>query len=287
MRPTISWFAFPLLVLAMANPGSPVEQSFSSTFQVKSSGTAAGRDTAVLQKMDSLSGPGYTFLFDRTGLAAAKNYMKVFKESENEVIRFFGAGYRHPFRIRMFPDRASLDRQWQQDWKMPAFKSECWMVASGVASGLDLLSPSCWKTEACEHKAEDTAAFLKIITHEMVHVFHGQFNASPDFSAVTGIDWLVEGLAVYASGQMDSVRISQVKTVAQEGKLPVMLDDYWTGPVRYALAGSLVMYLDLHYGRQLLKDLLPCSTRREVLDRIGLSETTLIKANSDYWTSFK
>jgi hypothetical protein len=39
---------------------------------------------------------------------------------------------------------------WQKDWNEPRFKSECWMVASGVASKLDVISPKSWDKQACD-----------------------------------------------------------------------------------------------------------------------------------------
>lgn len=64
----------------------------------------------------------------------------------------------------------------------------------------------------------------QLITHELVHVYHGQLNASPDFSNVEGIDWFVEGLATYASGQCDSLRISEIKKAISGNKIPNGLD---------------------------------------------------------------
>ncbi|WP_181394611.1 hypothetical protein, partial [Staphylococcus pseudintermedius] len=78
----------------------------------------------------------------------------------------------------------------------------CWMVASGVADGVRMLSPRAWKTEACEHDAGDARHVEQLLAHELVHVFHGQHNPSPAFLAVTGIVWFVEGLATLASGQL-------------------------------------------------------------------------------------
>ena len=59
-----------------------------------------------------------------------------------------------------------------------------------------------------------------MITHELIHVYHGQLNVSPDFSNTEGIDWFIEGLATYASGQCDSMRISEVKVAIENNKIP-------------------------------------------------------------------
>lgn len=84
------------------------------------------------------------------------------------------------------------------------------MVASGIATKLDMISPKMWDKESCEHQYAETKKHNSSL-HELVHVYHGQLNASPDFSNVEGIDWFVEGLATYASGQCDSLRIAEIK----------------------------------------------------------------------------
>ena len=55
---------------------------------------------------------------------------------------------------------------------------------------------------------------------EMTHVFHGHYNASPDFSDTDRIDWFVEGLAVYASGQCDAARLLGVRRWLKEHPAP-------------------------------------------------------------------
>jgi hypothetical protein len=189
---------------------------------------------------------------------------------------FFGRKFKSDFSVYVHPDRNSLDAQWQKDWQMPTFKSECWMVASGIATKLDLLSPRVWSTQSCEHNEADTVATQQVITHELIHVFHGQQNASPDFSAVDGIDWFVEGLATYASGQLTSAKLNGIKKALQEGTLPTTLDKFWTGKWKYGLSGSMVMFIDKTYGREKLKSLLPLATKVEILNAFQISEEKLL-----------
>jgi len=61
-----------------------------------------------------------------------------------------------------------------------------------------------------------------------VHVFHAQLSSSPDFSDTEGIDWFVEGLATYASGQLDSLRLKEIKNAIIENNAPASLDSFWT-----------------------------------------------------------
>ena len=201
------------------------------------------------------------------------------------VERFFGKPYQQEFGVFIHPDRHSMDSAWSKDWSIPGFRSECWMVASGVALKLDILSPAKWDIEACEHKQADTRATRKLLTHELVHVFHGQYNASPDFSNVEGIDWFVEGLAVWASGQYEPARISEVKSCIRSGLTPDKLDDFWTGKLKYWFSGTMVMYIDIHFGHAKLIELLPFNHKAQILEALGISEKTLISGWKEFMES--
>lgn len=214
--------------------------------------------------------------------ATVEKYSTWVKEGQQNTEKFFDQKFHQPITVYLHPTRQSLDEQWQKDWQMPQFKSECWMVASGVATKLDLLSPRVWDSQSCEHTESDVTASKKLITHELVHVFHGQQNASPDFSAVDGIDWLVEGLATYASGQLNEAKLKEVKTALAEGKIAADLSTFWTGKMKYGLSGSLVMYVDKTFGRKKLKSLLAFATKTEVLKSLAVSETELLNG----WKKF-
>ncbi|TCJ13366.1 hypothetical protein EPD60_13335 [Flaviaesturariibacter flavus] len=219
---------------------------------------------------------GYVLLYTAADRPDLGYYRKTVGSGRKAVSRFFDSAFRKPFGVYVHPSRASLDSTWRREWGDTSFRSECWMVASGVAHRLDLLARRRWKDEACEHRAEDRPATQQVITHELVHVYHGQRNPSGDFSAVTGLDWLVEGMATYASGQWDSTRRGQVGRLVASGRAPESLDGFWKGRERYALAGSVVAWLDARYGRSLLRRLLACTTRAEALRLTGLDEPQLI-----------
>lgn len=219
----------------------------------------------------------YEIHYDSIDALEAKRMSLWLEEGRQIVIEFFNYDYKRKFDIYLFSDRDSLDKQWQQDWNMPTFKSQCWMVASGVANRIDVLSPRVWDTQACEHDVQDTSATKKLIIHEMIHVFHGQLNQSPTFEDIDNMDWLVEGIAVYASGQLDEKRYEDARNLVIANGGPVMLSDIWKGKNRYGLAGSIVQYLDDNYGRTTLVHLLTYKTAHEVLDYLEISEEELIQ----------
>ena len=197
-------------------------------------------------------------------------------EGRKELIRLFDQDFKRDFEVYIFSDRDSLDKQWQKDWNMPGFNSQCWMVASGIAHRLDVLSPRIWKEQACEHDASDSTATRKLILHEMVHVFHGQYNPSPTFENIENIDWFVEGIAVYASGQLDQERYDDARNFLRDQEGPAALSEVWKGQNRYGLAGSLVNYVDIHYGRAALVRLLGFTTASQMLDDLKIPEAHLL-----------
>src|SRR5205809_991412 len=79
------------------------------------------------------------------------NYATMLDNGIRTTQDFFGAPFQKKFDVFIYPARNDLDSQWKKDWNMPQFKSECWMVGSGVATKLDMISPAKWEKEACEH----------------------------------------------------------------------------------------------------------------------------------------
>lgn len=181
------------------------------------------------------------------------------------------------FEVYVFPERNSLTAQWQKDWGQADFQPECWMVASGIAHRFDLLSPNVWAGQACEHKMEDSVELRKLIIHELVHVYHSQYNPDHYFNKAEGIDWLIEGLATYVSGQLTEYRYGSVKNLVLENKAPVSLDNFWRGKDRYGLSGSFVEFLDKKYGRKRIFGLMKFTNRKDVLNSLGNTESELIQ----------
>lgn len=228
---------------------------------------------------------GYKILYTKIDNENKNEYLPYIDSGIKSVQNFFDISYKKEFEIYIHPSRLSLDSQWSKDWKIPDFKSECWMVASGVANKLDMISPKFWDKEACEHSSSDKIEIQQIITHELVHVFHGQINISPDFSDVTGLDWFVEGLAVYVSGQCDTSSFSEIKNVISENKVPLSLDSFWTGKLKYKLSGSVALFIDNKFGRGKLTELLKFNRKEELLKALGITELELLTQWHDYIVS--
>lgn len=211
-----------------------------------------------------------------------KRFKQYLSEGRQRVERFFGKDFLRPFIVRIFPDRASLDEHWRKAWNLPGFESSCWMVASGAGNELDLLSPRTWNEEACEHDPKDETEIQLLINHELVHIYHSQVNPSPEFESLEAIGWFMEGLATYASRQVDDERIQRAKEAVETGGFSKSLENMWSGPYRYAICGTLVQFIDTAYGRGTLIEMLSYATRDEFLNRLVLSEEELINA----WKEF-
>jgi hypothetical protein len=190
-----------------------------------------------------------------------------------EIESFFGAPFPDPIHFHLVPARPEFD---QALARFDLGPTQCWMVGMGTADLIVLLSPQAWPKQACEHDPADRQATRRLIAHELIHVYHGQFNAARDFAGMDDLDWLVEGLAVFGSGQLTKDRIEQTRTAAAAGQLPVSLSKVWTGPSRYAFAGSLIRYIDRTWGRPALVRLLKVHTSAQALALLGVSEEKLL-----------
>ncbi|MFZ6000714.1 MAG: hypothetical protein ACOYW3_09405 [Bacteroidota bacterium] len=230
----------------------------------------------------SVAAKTYTVHYTQEDKAILTSITANISEGKKAIETFFGHAFIKPVNVFVFPHRDQLDAQWQKDWGAPDFKSECWMVASGVAHRLDLLSPNVWGKEACEHNLSDVQAVQQLVVHEMVHVFHGQHNPVPDFTGLDDLAWLIEGVATYASGQLDETRLASVRKLIQDGKSPISLAKFWSGKDKYGLAGSLVKFVDQRVGREELFTLLRETKQDAVLKRLNLTEAQLI----DEWKAF-
>ena len=194
----------------------------------------------------------------------------------NNAEGFFGGHYRTPLVVRIYPNRRSLTAHWAAAWGVPDLHIDCWAVASGVATELALLSPRTWKTEACEHDPADTAATRRVLWHEMIHVYHGQWNPHPTFDGMDDLGWLVEGVATLASGQLAVEHAGDARAAIDTGLAPARLADAWSGRYRYGVSGSLVAYVDTTWGRHTLSRLLTDTTQAEVLAALRTTEDSLL-----------
>ena len=193
-----------------------------------------------------------------------------------QVEHFFGQPFQQEFEVEVLPNRAAFDEYFRKRWQVP--KTEPWMVASGVADRMVILSPRVWATEAVEHNPADAGHIRELIDHELVHVFHGQHNPRPDFDGMDDSGWFVEGLAVYVSGQLKRSHRTAAGEALKAGKGPSRLADAWSGRYRYGVSGSMVEFVDERYGREVIKKLLTVVNNEEALTLLNTTETGFLEA---------
>jgi len=87
---------------------------------------------------------------------------------------------------------------------------------------------------------------------------------------------VVEGLATYASGQLDSLRLKEIKNAIIENNVPASLDSFWTGNFRYGLSGSIVLFIEHKWGRNTLRKLLVFNKKPAILSTLKVQETELL-----------
>ena len=117
-----------------------------------------------------------------------------------------------------------------------------------------------------------------VIWHELVHVFHGQYNPDHTFSYLEKLDWMVEGVATFVGGQLDEKRYQRIRQLIMDNKTPSTLDNFWKGQEKYGLSGSMVAYIDNKYGRKKLFDLLKQTNKEAALRILAISETQLLES---------
>jgi predicted metal-dependent hydrolase len=176
--------------------------------------------------------------------------------------------------VEIYPDREAFSAALRDAWGIP--ETACWMVGAADDHHLKLLSPGTWGEEACEHDPADGEHRRMLIAHEAVHVYHGQVNPSEDIGLLEEIGWFVEGLATWASGQLETAHAGRAKEALALGEGPEQLADAWSGPYRYGVAGSLVAYIDRRWGRDTLRTALKATTQAELLAILDSTEAGLL-----------
>ncbi len=205
---------------------------------------------------------------------------KSLEAGKASIEKFFTVPFVKPFVVDILPSRTRFDEYMKARWKVPSTQS--WMVASGVSDKLVMLDRGVWKTQASEHNPSDDNHAKELIAHELVHVYHGQHNPTGDFEGMDDLGWLVEGLAVYVSGQLDHAHQGAAKEAIQKGKTPKTLAQAWSGRYRYGVCGSMVRYIDQTKGRQTLQQLLAIVKPEQALKLLNCTEQEFL----DGWIKF-
>lgn len=238
--------------------------------------TASPMDQSRSSHAPSAAGIAPQVIYPPQEREAAESLRPYLRQGQQRVERFFGRPFEKTFVVEVLPDRAAFDAYFRTRWKVP--RTQAWMVASGVADRLVILSPRVWKTQAVEHDPADAVHIRDLIAHELVHVYHGQHNPRPDFDGMDDSGWFVEGLAVYVSGQLERSHRTAARAALKAGKAPTRFADAWSGRYRYGVCGSMVEFVDQRYGRDVITQLLAVVSNDEALKRLRTREREFLQA---------
>jgi hypothetical protein len=185
-----------------------------------------------------------------------------------------GVPWQRPVTVTITADRAAFDASLPAAWRLAP--TGCELVARGAAEALFVLAPRAWSEQACGHDAADREHVALVLRHELVHALHGQHNPRPDVAGMQELAWFVEGLATFASGQLEQECDTEARRALAAGQAPARLADAWSGEFRRGVCGSLVAYLDAHCGPDTLQPMLGATTQAELLALAGLNEEELL-----------
>lgn len=196
------------------------------------------------------------------------------ERARRHIERFFGKPFREPVTVTLASSRAAFSEALGAEME-PALK-QCWAVGVGIATRLAILSPSVWNSEACDHDGSNAQQVQDIVTHELTHAFHGQYNPTGDFTGMDDEGWFVEGLAVLVAGQLDHGRLASAADAIASGAAPTRLAQAWSGKYRYGVCGSMVAFIDARWGRATLVKLLEATDQSALLAPLGLDEAQFL-----------
>lgn len=232
--------------------------------------------TINAQENDTLQVNNDNIVFNENDLVNAHLSASFILDGKEHIEKTFGHPFIGSITIYLFNSRNSLDKAFQTEWNMPEFKTQCWMVASGISDKIYLLSPAVWEKEACEHNPNDLNKMKKLFIHELVHSYHAQYNPNKNMEGFSEMSWFVEGLAVFVSGQFEDDEKQRVKDLNSNNELPVQLSQFWKGKNRYVVSGSIINYLFDKYGVETIFECLKFQSTTKILNYLDTTEEKLI-----------
>jgi hypothetical protein len=209
---------------------------------------------------------GVTYTYAEADAALVTAIAPVVATEAGRMTEFLGLAFEGPYGVTVSPDKVTFDARFYRAYFSPA---QCWVIATASAAGVELLSPRAWE---CGHNPSSTEHLRLVLAHELTHVIHAQH---PE-TGFPLLRWFQEGLASYASGQLDAEYRGQAQTRFSQGYVPISLEGMMNDSAAYGLAGDLVRYIDRVWGRATLRLLTRASTTTDAMAVLNESEASLI-----------
>ena len=219
---------------------------------------------------------GYRLEYVVADRAVAESLVPMIDRGRQTAEQFFGTTYAATFVVKIIHDRNALNAHWRVAFQRPGLETRCWEVAGGWATEFDILSPAVWSSQACGHDGTNANHVANVVTHELVHVLHGQRNPS-FFSIAATTPWILEGMAAYASGQWAAEYAGAARSALSGGFAPTTFAEIWMSSANYALAGSVFAYIHQHLGTDAVRRLLTVGSEEALLTSLSTDATTLLQ----------
>jgi hypothetical protein len=224
---------------------------------------SASQDVAWLES----NGGGVSFRYGDTDSALVASMTPIVESELVRVTDFLGVRNQRSFQLVVWPDRPRFTDRFRVLFRETP---QCWVIAWGLASGIEMLPPRLWE---CGHPATSTEHLRLVLAHELTHVVHAQ---QPGFGYSGDTSWFMEGLAVYVSGQYNATYAGAARARFTQGFVPSSLPGMMNDGASYGLAGDLVRFIDASWGRSTLRSLTAASSTTMILSMLNETETNLL-----------
>lgn len=189
---------------------------------------------------------------------------------------FLGLPYPEPLTVEVAPSWDQFVGRFRENYRV---SPECGTLGAALRTTFQILTPRVWRTKPCPHDPDRPGLLSRAVWHELIHVLHMQQQLAQRPEATNFYPtprWIIEGLAVYGSGQLDTDFAGYARSRLQAGFAPTTLAEVSNDPHLFGLAGSLVGYIDALYGRATMGRLVRVRTDAEALAVMGADEATLV-----------
>jgi hypothetical protein len=209
---------------------------------------------------------GVTYTYAEADAALVTAIAPVVATEAGRMTEFLGLALARPYGVTVSPDASTFDSRFRIAF---GFVPQCWVIATASAAGIELLSPRAWR---CGHDPSSTEHLRRVLAHELVHVIHAQ---QPE-TGYPFLRWFQEGLASYASGQLDAEYRGQAQARFSQGYVPTSLEAMMNDSAAYGLAADLICYIDRIWGRSALRAMTRAPNTTAAVAMINESEASLI-----------
>ena len=197
-------------------------------------------------------------------------WLTVAETARARIQSFFDRTLEGSFTLTVYPTRDAVNAYWRAAFRVREDQLFCWMIATAGSTGVIMLSPRVWASEQCGHSGTADQVST-VLTHEIVHVLHARTTTNAPFDSSLSFMWFREGVASFAANQYS------ITGLGQSAASVTSLASVQTVANNYAIATSMVAFIDARFGRARTASLLRYASTTEVLNDLGLTENQFLE----------